>query len=1055
MSNKPQLIIHDASAGSGKTFTLVKNYMEICLNPEHPIDIYTKILAITFTNKAAKEMKDRIIDQLEDFARPTSKMLFLLDEFSLKFQVDIPSLKKRAFLVLQHILHNFGQFSVSTIDKFMLKIVRSIQYEIGLNDAFELIMDYDEWFEESVAEVIDEVEKDKEVEQFLFNYLKDKINDDKSWNLESDIIEIAHVILREDYVKHISSVIKLNGFEDIKQIEGKIEKKQKELNDILSLVHEEYREILNTTKVVKSDFSRGNCALFNVFSETDINMVKKKLSQTKITSLANKLNKLSFFAKKNLSQPHIEQAQAMFEQFVDKYKDAIFKVIFHSTLLGVLEKQVQNLYFEYLLNDKLNAYLEKNQYLPIGALNGILDEYVQNDEIPMLLMKMGERFEYIFIDEFQDTSDTQWSNLYPFIENILSKGYQVHLIGDAKQSIYRFRGGDVEILLDLKKNRHRSFYEIIDAPALNSNWRSGRNIVEFNNQLFSDFIQDDLNKATFKDIYKVASQQVQVKRDSYVEILSQSTTKENKEDVELLVLKNKIEDVCSRGFALGDISILCRNSKEIRQIADFLLQEDIPFVNDESLLVFSDKQVQFLWDVLVFQIEGDNLMLKSKILGFLYREIIKKHDGFSAWFIENEGLAIVDIMEKEGLSFPKQIEQNFYEFLEQIVHLLQLKKNTYILQFLELCHKQISRGQTQIHQFIKLGEIQKEKWKIQLPDNDGALKILTVHKSKGLEYPVVFLPFLDKWDVFNSRDKQWYPTENVIEDIPFVKTSFGDELLNEMPEDLVGFIKEIKEDYKANMYFDFINMFYVACTRASRELYLLNATVEVKTKKTTVEKKNLSEFIVEYFKPQSISDHNFTVSFGDKVTVDADSKSIDRNYLDIELKDSFGEQSWTNNIKIAQHEDFQWIFEEQISAQQRGNHIHNILAEIEHDHQMESALKSYFSKRWIPKKEMDLWKNQIEEILQHPKVSPYFESNVHVWNERDWFGINGETIRPDRVVSLNKKELIIIDYKTGKPDASHKRQVDEYERQLSFSENYTVVKKILIYTENIDVVEVD
>lgn len=1052
MSQSPQLIIHDASAGSGKTFTLVKNYMEICLNPEHPIDIYTKILAITFTNKAAKEMKDRIVEQLEDFAGETTKSQFLLDEFADKYNVTILFLKKRSFNVLQHILHNFSQFSVSTIDKFMLKIVRSIQYEIGLKDSFELILDYEEWFDESIAEVIDDVEKNKDVEQFLFNYIQNQIVEDKTWNLENEIAQIAQTILREDYVKHISSVIKINSFDDLKSIENDLKEKHKELDNVLTLIHSEYLELVKTNDLKKTDFSRSNCILFNIFSHPDLSGVKKQIQLVKLSALAKKMNTASFFTKSNLSKPHIEQAQGHLELFIDKYKMPIFQVYFHSILLKKIENQVKNLHFEFLLHDKLNGYLDRNHVLPIGALNGILDEFIQTDEIPMLLMKMGERFEFIFIDEFQDTSDTQWSNLYPFIENILSKGYQVHLIGDAKQSIYRFRGGDVDILLDLKKNRKRAFYEIIDAPPLTSNWRSGQHIVEFNNRVFSELVQGDLSKDSFKTIYETASQDVKVDKDSYVEIFSTIASKDDKLDIETRAIKHRIDDVIQRGFTLGDICILCRGADEINKIADYLLSEDIPFVNDDSLLVFSDHQVQFLWDVLCFQVDSENEILKSKILGYLFTNILMKTASFTDWYLDHNKLSIHDIMKKEGFVFPNQIEQNYFEFLEIIIHELGFNKNIYTLQFLELCHKQISKGLTQIQQFIKLGEKNKSKWKVQLQETKDTVKILTVHKSKGLEYPVVLLPFLTKWSVFSTYDKQWYPTSSIFKDIPFIKSSFSDDVLNELPCEINGFIKDIKNEFEANMYFDFINLFYVACTRAAQELYLINVFTPSKSAKDySVNKKSLSDFVLSYFVPQTHWNSDFITSFGVKVDSNkhVKRKDCDDQYI---LENTLEVGNWNEKVKIAQNEDYNWIFDDQISAQQRGNHIHNILALINTHSDLDRALSMYFSKRWIPKTERLAWEESINGIIHHEQLTNYFSNEVIVWNERDWFSNNGETLRPDRVVSFNNQDLIVIDYKTGKINEAHKKQVDEYGRQLSFSDKYNVVKKILVYTEELKIV---
>ena len=1047
-----QLVIHDASAGSGKTFTLVKNYLEICLNPDHPVDIYTKILAITFTNKAAKEMKDRIVEQLEDFVEEHPKNDFLLDGFSNKYKVSKLFLKKRSFKVLQHILHNFGQFSVSTIDKFMLKIIRSIQYEIGLTDSFELIMDYEDWFKESIAEVIDEVERDKRIEKFLFEYLKNQIHNDKTWNLEFEILKIAKDIVQEDYVKHMKGVLEVENFQEILEYQGELDTKKKTLMDILEHIHQDYQSIVAKYTLSLSDFSRKSCPIFKVFSAHDVGEVYKKLEGVKLGAFVKKLEVCNFFTKTKLTEAHFNQAHDELVQFSELNKEAILQVYFHSILYKKIQAQVKGVQFEYLLNHKLQSYLSRNHLLPIGALNGILESYIQKEEIPMLMMKMGERYEYIFIDEFQDTSDTQWSNLYPFIENILANGFQVHLIGDAKQSIYRFRGGDVNLLLDLKANRDRDFYKVVDAPALKSNWRSGKDIVDFNNKLFSELILKEISRENYREIYKSAAQDVQIDDVAYVEINAKPVQADCLDKENFNGIKSIIEDALSRGFLYGDICVLCRGSKEINLIANYLLNEDIPFVNDDSLLVFSDMQVQFLHQLLEYHTDPKNKILQSKILAYVYTHVLKLNGDFAQWYLERKEQTLYEILHVYIKHIPRQIESNYFEYLEQIIHVLGLKKNTYTIQFLEIAHQQISKGFTQIHDFLKKCIKGKEKWKVVLPESNEAVKILTVHKSKGLEYPIVVLPFLTQWTIFSRYDAQWYNTESIFDKVPYIKTDFSDDIVQYLPHELIGFIKEIKTDFEENMKFDFINLVYVAFTRASQELYILNVFPEAKKAKDyKVDKMTLTDFIMDYFIPVEHWNTEAQVTFGlkrQKSDLKRYQKISESHSKSIALKSNEERGQWNEKIKITQHEDYNWVFEEQISAQQQGNHIHNILALIRVHTDLDRALNIYFSKRWIPEQDKQKWKDIIYRIINHKELKAYFSEDVKsIWNERDWLGINGDVLRPDRVVQLNNQKLVIIDYKTGKPDKKHHAQIEEYARQLAFS-GFEIDKSILFYSED-------
>jgi ATP-dependent exoDNAse (exonuclease V) beta subunit len=1043
MNNHSNIIIHEASAGSGKTFTLVKNYLSTCLNPKNDVEIFRKILAITFTNKAAKEMKDRIIGQLEAFLNKEEKTQFLAEEFMNLYGYPESDFKERCLLLLQKITHNYSDFSISTIDKFMLRIIRSIRFELGLKDNFEIISDTHDWFEDSIDNLLSDMESDPKLEAYFKKRLKGYIEDGKSWNIRQNISSVAQSIIEEDYQKKYAEFFKIEDFDQVLQIRSDLKQEEENYLQLFKTLSDDLIEFLDVSGLKEIGFSRKNKSIFKF--HTFLNSKHFKIEDKTVSDFLKFINKSSHFNKAQ------EQEQEQFSAYINPKKREFSVLFFQLHQIQLVKKQLKNLEFEYLLFKKLNEYLEEKGYLHLSSFNKLLEEFIDKKEIPMLLMKMGEQYEHIFIDEFQDTSKKQWHNLYPLLENVLAKGHNIHLIGDAKQSIYRFRGGDVQILLDIKSNPKDQIFKSISAPALDTNWRSYREIVQFNNTLYSELLLPELNDEKYQHIYQQSVQKIKhTDKSGYVEFAHylEEGKKEETNQKNISEVLIRIKDVHSRRGSYDGICVLLRNNTDISLIAEALLKEDIPFINSESLLVFSDRQNVFLKQCLEYLHNPHLSKKKEEILRYIYTYHLSLKDAYSEWYKENNQLEIHEILSKYEIRFPRRIENNFVETLEQIVTTFSLKNNLYLFRFLELAHQFINFGNIRIDLFLQQCATNENKWKINLDNVENAVQLMTVHKSKGLEFPIVILPFIESWKKRSSDN--WYPSK-IHPLIKEIKTSFSKDIWELYDTDLSLEIAQLKTKFEKDEWFDIVNLFYVATTRAVEELYIINVHKLVKKLKDKIKTRSEIAFILSdlYLEDEQLELDEQVVSFGEKETGSNKEKAIVQSVnWDYSI-----DREWQEKILITNKTEDIQLLEGEMSAQEIGNHIHEILAHIEKTTDFDKAINQYFSQIFIPKEEQNTWKKIVREIINHPNLKNYFSENIQVKNERDWLGIDGKVIRPDRIIEMPNGDLIIMDYKTGKPDESHRFQLENYRNQLYFSGKYPKVKNILVYTENLEIVE--
>ncbi|HCL07692.1 MAG TPA: DNA helicase UvrD, partial [Flavobacteriaceae bacterium] len=490
--------IYNASAGSGKTYTLVKDYLKIILTSEAYLP-HRHILAITFTNKAVDEMKRRILDTLMRFSKPSilqsNDALFLELSKDLKLTSRALHLKSRA--LIHKILHNYGSFEVSTIDKFNQKLIRTFAYDLELPMDFEVELDKDFLLQQAVDRLIHKAGHDPELTKVLVQYALSKTDDDKSWDIALDLNKIAQLLTKETAHPFLNT-LSSQDLKAFRRLSGAIEKEQGLLSNQIVTAAAEVLEKFRASGLEFSDFNRGSIPkYFLALASKQMDVKLDAVWQLNITTTP-------FYTQKTPQQTK-EKIDSI-RPFVTMAFEATRKALYRLKYLRNIQQNATPLSVITLIQKELNALKKEQNLILISEFNSLISKEIKSQPTPFIYERIGEKFEHYFIDEFQDTSEMQWKNLTPLMVNALAsaKG-SVLLVGDPKQAIYRWRGGHPEQFIDLINNT-TSFptqAKVFDLPV---NYRSCENIVAFNNAFFEHVSQVLFTNKAHQKIYQSAPQ---------------------------------------------------------------------------------------------------------------------------------------------------------------------------------------------------------------------------------------------------------------------------------------------------------------------------------------------------------------------------------------------------------------------------------------------------------------------------------------------------------------------------------------------------------------------
>lgn len=1060
------LKIFKSSAGSGKTFTLVKEYLKLVL--DRPED-YCSILAITFTNKAAEEMKSRIVEALVDLSSgKKNQLLKILEE-----EIPNVNIRLRAEKSLKNILHDYSSFSVSTIDSFFQRILRALAREIHLPLKMEVEVSADDAILAVTDSILREVGNDTELTDWLTDLALQKMSEEKGWNIETDIAIVAGELFKEDH--HNKNIL---SREDIKRIYLDMNRIKNAFTSKMKKIGEKGLSIISGAGFSVNDFSYKESGVAGYF--TKISTPKNSTSFLIGGRLEKGLADPSSWTSKKSEYksalddlvssallPLLQEAAAIVDSEYRKYATAneVLKKIY---LFGLVND----------LQDKFREYRKENNVILLSDTTKLLGDIIEGNDTPFIYEKTGNRYKHLLIDEFQDTSLLQWKNLLPLVINALGSGFTTLIVGDAKQSIYRWRGGNMNLLIREIFTDLVNFKSITKSEVLSMNFRSKKEIVTFNNQFFLNATQianvqlDMDNHPILALAYgNDLSQKVAPKNDvsGYVQfdfIKSEEAENEDEEplkwkDIALNNLIMEIRNQISKGFSYRDIAILVRKNTEGNEVATFLLENEIDkIISPDSLLITSSPRINFLVNVLRFLADQKNAIARAEVLYYYANNIAKlnfdKHVYFSdhknfkyAGKTGNTGKKTATLFPPESLnesSFNEILPESFtghltylanlpiYDISEQLVEIFGLNKkpDSFIQRFQDLVLEYSTGFDSSLEGFINWWDSSKKVRgaSVITPQNEDAIQIMTIHRSKGLQFPIVFMPFCD-WRL--------QPKAN---ELIWLKT-------NESPFDELGktalvTTNGLKETYYSENYLeeinqtviDNMNMLYVGFTRAEEKLFVYCPKDNEKDLNSV---SRLISRTCHQLDPESAESftrgENFKKPEKDKVPSDIISTDLT----------IYPSNRWQDKLALSSHGNdlIEMIEKKELSKVNYGILIHALLAEVKDISEFKHLADKFVFEGMITEvQKIDLL-SEVESILKVQEIADLFSKDFEVKAEHEIILPDGEVLRPDRVIIKNK-QAIVIDFKSGLPHQKHEKQVTQYADVLR-KMGYAPVSSKLVY----------
>ncbi len=1034
MNTPNTFTVYNASAGSGKTYTLVKQYLLLLFNGVKN-DSYKNILAITFTNKAVAEMKSRVILNLNALAQEEcpENSKNLLADLVRETGMTAPEINLKSGKILKSILHNYAAFDISTIDRFTHKIIRSFAKDLGIPVNFEVELNIKQVLKEAVDRVISRAGENKKLTKALLNYTISKADDDKSWDISKDLFEFSALLTQENHQKYVA-LLKGKTLQDFEDFSKKLKEEVIATEKIINDTAEGFFELVDQEGLEKSNFNGGY--LFKYFEKIRLEDYSGPFGAKWQEEIQDKslYSKAVPADKKAVLDQHQSQIILLFQTsragiFRREYLKEIIKNLNPLSLLSEISAEIENI-------------KKERSLVLISDFNPTIAAEINQQPAPFIYERLGERYKNYFIDEFQDTSEMQWQNIIPLIDHALSSEHldnehaTLTIVGDAKQSIYRFRGGKAEQFIDLydEQNPFATEKNIINLP---NNYRSAEKIVEFNNSFFG-FVSGKFENPVYSELFKSSSQKVIKEFPGYVNIsLLEAENKEEDLKLQPERVYEIVKDLEFQGMTKSDICVLTRTRSQSFAIAQYLSEQGISIVSSESLLVSNSPEVNFINAIFEFSLTSEDKNLKWKILNYLNNKLnIENPHRHLEQNLGYDGCEFFDWLKEYDIFFDlsKLKALTLYEAAEYIIRSFSLivKSDAYLQFYLDFIFEKTSKNFTGIPAYLELWEQEAGKLSIVAPKTEHAVQIMTIHKSKGLEFPVVIYPFANTKLRDVSRDYLWVPLPENLDDIPVGYLKASEKMKNWGEFEALAYQERVDQTE-----FDNINILYVAFTRASQQLYVIS-NYELNSKEEEDEKK-VSGLLIGFLKSLQLWNESKIYEFGNKTLSNYKKEMAAET---IRQEKYYSSPTTSNAVKLMTSSGAIWGSARE-EAIKRGNLIHDILSEIDTSEDIQTALEKFSEKENLVLNETSEIKKILWQVISHPELSPYFLKESKIYRERDIISPDGELLRPDRLI-FDGKQVTIMDYKTGNVSDSHIAQMNRYAEVLSLMD-FKVTNKILIY----------
>lgn len=767
----------NASAGSGKTYALVQRLLMICLRYPNQQQSIRNILALTFTNKAANEMKERILTWLGNFSTDhfaengdLKNIQKAFEEEGIKITID--DLHQRAKKMLDYVLHNYSTLNIGTIDRFNSRLVRSFSYELGLAKNFNLEIEAEPYLIEAVDKMLDQIGENEVISNSFMDYVDYSLENNERINLNKSLYGSAKEFVKDIHYEHLKNNKDFDtaNYENIKNtLRKEIVFNKKQAAELAA----KSIELFRSKNIEIEDFAQGKNGIGGFFTKVlDFYQQKRPgfpFPTTAEESVVNNYRK-GASSKSKAKEPEIyEVLDQLLEnrmQLILLYIETQKKEKILAALLPLkVNKDIQ---------DELKKIEEENDLVLLSKFNILINENLKNEPSAFIYEKVGSQFQHYFFDEFQDTSELQWQNFLPLRDHSIStENTSFTLVGDPKQSIYRFRGGESKLMLDIINKKEKTPKQA-DLLVLKDNWRSAKNIVRFNNELYkyhSEYLTEEHRHifGTDGEQNPKSSLEGRVK----VNLIENLTNEDFYSDTSGRMRKD-IQEILDNGFRFSDITILCRGNFDIFSYSQKLGNLKVVYRGEETnIKTISDKGLTLelsntLKAVIEFLRWETNPKNKPNLIMMMY--YLDKLGRIHMADFTLEMKKILDIEGHEEVlrfireTYSLKLRQdnfprfNLYNFIEYYINefSVEYKETDFLLNFLEMLFNFTQNAGASIKEFLKYWDEEASTYTIQASENIDAIQIMTIHKAKGLEFPIVFIPMMNK-----NRDAEftnWFET---------------------------------------------------------------------------------------------------------------------------------------------------------------------------------------------------------------------------------------------------------------------------------------------------------
>lgn len=1041
-----KLKVYSASAGSGKTYTLARDVIDqLILDPSS----YERLLAVTFTNKATGEMKERIVGDLHQMvAGDTSdpKRRALIEHHTASTGLDEPALLRRCASALRKILNDYGRFSVSTIDRFVQRILRSFAYEQGLSANYALVLDNDDLVAGAVDNLMESLSTDAELRDHIVSMTEDRMDEKGRWAIDRDIRKLGKMLLDD----------KGANIPDDKDLLAHLRNLASQLRDLQTQSHLKVRD---EARRLAESIERRGISKPNMNSFKSIQLILDNIPPPTPPQTATERNELQQWAKnatdKFTASLRKEKLVAKgtkgdvdsWEKDIDDIRTAVRR---HYGL-AIAARHVGGNIKTLAVMGKLNHHIAEIEQIEnmraLGSSGLMLKELIDGCSVPFIYEKCGARYDTIMIDEFQDTSRVQYENFKPLLENSLGEGHDCLIVGDVKQSIYRFREGDWRLL---GEQVEKDFKEVVRKP-LSHNFRSRKEIVELNNEIFSalpqaldEFLQPKdedgtpANLDSMEAMYGDYRQEPQKEDGGYarIEILQVDgngnfKTAQERSRLEFVAALKRLHD--ENGYSYSDICVLVRNRKDGNDIIERLSTEGIPVMSDDSLLVMNSDATLCMADAMRYISSGERTPLFSAaktLTGLDVASLARKWETIGA-----EWAARLDALRGLGLA----------EMAGELVNLLPAGmrdgESPYIDAFIQRLRESIADGVRTLDAFVRIVNEEEGKWVLSATSGDEAVRVMTIHKSKGLEFKVVLIPALEWNMVINSQDDiMWVPADRL--GLPdkrwsglLVPVNYRTNLANSAFN--VEYTNELRAKCEDNL-----NTVYVALTRPTDVLMAWGAHAKP-TSKPKEERKSLgriSLYLLDALERIGATTEEASIEtdgkplacrrvvreIGTMPQKDALHPAVEATaaaHMDIPMAHIYSPSaSPAINTQVEMDE-----YERRADMVSYGLTMHSLLASVSTTDDIDKVVGDAVTDGLVLEADAPQVAAELRKRTSEPGVAQWFDGSMaDVWAETTMVGPD-RRLRPDRIMRSADGRTVVVDYKFGRTERSeHARQVRLY-----------------------------